>query len=311
MKKALIIGATGMDGQLMTNLLINKGYKVLATYHIIMPNLIHSNLTWTKFDYTEYRDIYQFFPFDEIYNFGGVTFSPDSIRLPEYALQCNYYSVAKILEYIDRYYPETKFFQSSSSEVFGNVKDVTLNLKSQRQPHTPYAEAKHNVDMLMSYMREQGRYCYNAISFNHEYITRGEHFITRKISKYAAKVYLHMTDEKLFLGDINARRDWGYAPDFVVGFYHQMQLEEPTELLFATNQTHSVKDILELAFGFIGRRFEEHIYVKQEFIRNDDRNNIKGDYSKATELIGWQPIKKFNDMIIEMLKNDINLLKNA
>jgi GDPmannose 4,6-dehydratase len=120
-----------------------------------------------------------------------------------------------------------------------------------------------------------------------------------------------MTDEKLFLGDINARRDWGYAPDFVVGFYHQMQLEEPTELLFATNQTHSVKDILELAFGFIGRRFEEHIYVKQEFIRNDDRNNIQGDYSKANELIGWQPIKKFDDMIVEMVKNDINLLKNA
>lgn len=311
MKRALVIGATGMDGGLMMNLLLNKGYEVVATYNSQMPRYIHSNLLWTKFDLSEPKTIFYFFPFDEIYNFAGVTFSPDSIRLPEYARQVNYYSVVKILEFISKYYPKTKFFQSSSSEIFGNVKDQTLNLKSPKAPHTPYAEAKYNVDMLMSYMREEGFYFCNAVSFNHEHSTRGTHFITRKITNYVAKLYLHKTDERLAMGDINARRDWGYAPDFIVGFYYQMQLDEPTELLFATNQTHSVKDILETAFGYIGRRYEEHIVVRQEFIRNDDRNNIKGDYSKASELIGWQPLKKFDDMIIEMLENDINLIKNA
>ena len=111
MKRALIIGGTGMDGGLMLNLLLNKGYEVMATYNSQMPRYIHSNLTWTKFDLSEPKSIFEFFPFDEIYNFAGVTFSPDSIRLPEYALQVNYYSVVKILEYISRYYPKTKFFQ--------------------------------------------------------------------------------------------------------------------------------------------------------------------------------------------------------
>ena len=134
--------------------------------------------------------------------------------------------------------------------------------------------------------------------------------MTRKITRAVGRIKAG-TQKDLKLGNTLAMRDWGYAPDFVVGFYYQMQLEEPTELLFATNQTHSVKNILETAFGYIGRRFEEHISIRQEFIRNDGRNNIKGDYSKASELIGWQPLKKFDDMIIEMLENDINLLKNA
>ena len=303
MKTAIVIGASGMDGSLMSELLLSKGYMVHGTYSTNkrwVENLFHPNFILHKVDLANADKLNQFVlsnkP-DELYNFGGVTFSPDSIRMPDYTMQVNYSSVMKLMEIC--LFNEIKFFQASSSEVFGNVKDCELNLSSPRKPHTPYAVAKYHVDTQTNHYRQMGGKFYTAISFNHECERRGNHFVTAKICNFVKDLRNGMNSPKLKLGSLDARRDWGYAPDFVKGFYDQVQ-GEPSELIFATGITHSVQDILESAFAPHGYNWEDHVVRDTMFVRNDDRNNIWGDYSKAKELIGWQPTTKFEDFIYKM-----------
>jgi GDPmannose 4,6-dehydratase len=303
MKTAIVIGASGMDGSLMSELLLRKGYMVHGTYNTNkrwVDNLFHPNFTLHHFDLGRQELIQQFvlnIKPDEVYNFGGVTFSPDSERLPDYTKEVNYNAVMKIMEVC--FHNDIKFFQASSSEVFGNVKNMELNEQSAKFAHTPYAQAKKNVDSYMAYMREQGAKFYNAISFNHECERRGKHFVTAKICNFVKELRHGGSPNFLKLGSLDSKRDWGYAPDFVEGFYAQMQ-GEPTDLLFATGIVHSVQDILECAFAPHGYKWQDYVTIDSTFIRNDERNNIWGDYSKAKETIGWQPTTKFEDFIYKM-----------
>jgi GDPmannose 4,6-dehydratase len=307
MKKAVIIGATGMDGRLMMFHLLSKGYKVYATYCTHAPDPI-VNVEWLFFDLSDPHLVHSFLgihiheDIDEVYNFGGVSFSPDSIRMPKYTMDVNYTSVLRLLDWVE--IKKCKFFQASSSEVFGKVKNQTLNEKSERAPHTPYAHAKNMVDMMLRYMREQGYPVYNAISFNHECFLRGEQFVTRKITKFVADTLNHKKVGKLYLGNLESRRDWGYAPDFIEGYYNMMQ-GEPQELVFATALTHRVMDILEVAFATYGLVWQDYVSVDKEFIREDERDNLTGDYSKAWETIKWHPKKPFDTMITEMVQHDL------
>jgi GDPmannose 4,6-dehydratase len=303
MKTAIVIGASGMDGSLMCELLLSKGYMVHGTYASNkrwVDNLFHPNFTLHKFDLSNKDSIAQFVinkqP-TEVYNFGGVTFSPDSERLPEYTKVVNHSAVFKLMEVC--FYTNRKFFQASSSEVFGNIKDQQLNENSPRNPHTPYAEAKNEVDKMMRYMREQGGKFYTAISFNHECERRGLHFLPAKICNYVKQLRNGATSELLKLGALTSRRDWGYAPDFVQGFYDQVQ-GEPSELIFATGVTYSVEDLLEKAFAPHGYDWKKYVLTDSQLVRLGERNNIWGDYSKAKETIGWQPTTKFDDFIYKM-----------
>jgi GDPmannose 4,6-dehydratase len=303
MKTAIVIGASGMDGSLMSELLLREGYMVHGTYNTNkrwVENLFHPNFTLHKMDLVNADKLNQFvltIKPDEVYNFGGVTFSPDSIRLPDYTMQVNYTSVMKLMEIC--LFNQIKFFQASSSEVFGNVKDCELNESSRKDPHTPYAQAKYYVDTQMNHYRSMGGKFYNAISFNHECERRGAHFVTAKICNYVKELRNGGSANRLKLGSLDSKRDWGYAPDFVEGFYAQMQ-GEPSELVFATGIVHSVKDILECAFAPHGYSWEHYVTIDSTFIRNDDRNNIWGTYSKAKETIRWQPTTKFEDFIYKM-----------
>jgi GDPmannose 4,6-dehydratase len=303
MKTAIVIGASGMDGSLMCELLLSKGYMVHGTYASNkrwVEHLYHPNFTLHKFDLSN-RDAIPHFVIEkqpsEVYNFGGVTFSPDSERLPEYTKEVNHSAVFKLMEVC--YYADIKFFQASSSEVFGNIKDQELNEDSPRNPHTPYAEAKNETDKMMRYMREQGGKFYTAISFNHECERRGLHFLPAKICNYVKQLRNGATSELLKLGALTSRRDWGYAPDFVQGFYDQVQ-GEPSELIFATGVTHSVEDLLEKAFAPHGYNWTHYVSIDSQLFRLGERNNIWGDYSKAKETIGWQPTTKFADFIYKM-----------
>jgi GDPmannose 4,6-dehydratase len=310
MKTALVIGANGMDGSLMVDLLLEKGYFVYATFCNSTPTKKeHSNLHWFFFDLADENLVFPMLnihcqgELDEIYNFAGVSFSPDSIRMPHHTMNVNYRSVMRILAFVE--YKKCKFFQASSSEVFGNVKDITITEKTPRNPHTPYAHAKNMVDMMLRYMVEQGYPVYTAVSFNHECILRGEQFVTRKITKFVAEIVTHKRVGKLKLGNIKSRRDWGYAPDFVEGYYNMVQ-GEPCELIFATAQTHSVEDILEIAFSSQGLIWQDYVDLDKELVRADERDNLKGDYSKAYQTIKWIPKKPFDEMIIEMVKLEKN-----
>jgi GDPmannose 4,6-dehydratase len=304
MKTAIVIGASGMDGSLMCELLLSKGYMVHGSYASNkrwVENLFHPNFTLHKFDLSNENAIWKFvlnLKPDEVYNFGGVTFSPDSERLPMYTKAVNHSAVFKIMEVC--FHNHIKFFQASSSEVFGNIKDQELNEDSPRNPHTPYAEAKNEVDLMMRQMRnEEGALFYNAISFNHECERRGLHFLPAKICNYVKQVRNNSNNYFIKLGALTSRRDWGYAPDFVQGFYDQVQ-GLPSELIFATGVTHSVEDLLEKAFAPHGYDWKKYVLTDSQLVRLGERNNIWGDYSKAKETIGWQPTTKFDDFIYKM-----------
>jgi len=304
MKTAIVIGASGMDGSLMCELLLSKGYMVHGTYASNkrwVENLYHPNFTLHKFDLSNENAIWKFvlnLKPDEVYNFGGVTFSPDSERLPMYTKAVNHSAVFKLIEVC--FHNKIKLFQASSSEVFGNIKDTQLDENSPRSPHTPYADAKNEVDLMMRQMRkEEGALFYNAISFNHECERRGLHFLPAKICNYVKQLRNGVAPRYLKLGSYNSRRDWGYAPDFVQGFYDQVQ-GKPSELVFATGITHSVEDLLEKAFEPHGYSFWDYTSIDPELQRPNERDNIWGDYSKAKETIGWQPTTKFDDFIYKM-----------
>jgi GDPmannose 4,6-dehydratase len=311
--RALIIGATGMDGRLMTELLLSKNYEVIGTYHKALPSYKHDNLRWVKLDLCDDYAINQFislFPLDEIYNFGGITFSPDSLDMPDYTIKANYYTPLAMIEYVAKHQRKTKFFQASSSEVFGEVTNQMVSLDTRRKPYTPYAYAKNMVDFACLYFRTKGANIYNAISFSHEHPYRKPHFLTRKITKYVADKVVNQPKTALQLGDIYARRDWSRASTFVNAYYTQMQ-HEPSELLFSSEMCHSVLDVLDIAFTSQGLNWEEHIQIKQELVRPRKNDNIWGDSSEAIKMINFVPDgdKEFKQMIVDMVNYDINELK--
>jgi GDPmannose 4,6-dehydratase len=304
MKKALVIGASGMDGSLMSELLLAEGYKVWGTYlndKRWAGNIKHDNFHLFQFDLckteTMMKEIVSIAP-HEIYNFGGVTFSPDSEHLPQYTMEVNYDAVCKLIEIC--LIENIKLFQASSSEIFGNIKNKEIDENTTRNPHTPYAQAKNQVDMLMRFHRQQGAKFYTAISFNHECERRGSRFVTQKICSHV-KAILNDDAHTLKLGNIQSRRDWGNARDFVKGFYMQMQ-GEPSELVFATGKTHSVEDLLNFAFEPYEMNWREYVTFDTDLFRVDERNNIYGNYSKAEKLLGWQPKTELKDLIYGMTK---------
>lgn len=311
--RILVIGGTGMDGRILIHQLLLSGHEVIATYYQTSPNVLHENLRWTKLDLCDDYALTHFkslFPLDEVYNFGGMTYSPSSIDMPDYAIKANYHTPLSLIEYITKHQPNTKFFQASSSEVFGNVYNAELSLDSPRKPHTPYSYAKNMVDFACEYYRINGFKIYNAISFNHEHIYRKPHFLTRKITNYVADVVVNNTKVKLELGDIFASRDWSRATTFVDGYIKQMQ-GEPSELLFASGTTHSVMDILDIAFGDYGLHWEERIVRNEKFIRYNDKTNVWGDVSKAVKQIGFIPDTRldFQKMITDMVQYDISQIR--
>lgn len=303
-----------MDGRILAHQLLLKGYEVIGTYYNTLPNISHQNLRWVKMDLCDDYAISTFkslFPLDEVYNFGGVTFSPTSIDMPDYTIKANYHTPLAFIEYITKHQPKTKLFQASSSEVFGNISNAELGLTSHRKPHTPYGYAKNMVDFASEYFRYKGFNIYNAISFNHEHVYRKPHFLTRKITRYVSNLVNNGENEKMQLGNIESRRDWSRATTFVDGYVQQMQ-GEPSELIFASGQTHSVKDILDISFEYYGLNWEDFVEIKKEFIRPEERTNVWGDVSKTKEMINFVPdtSKDFERMIIEMIEYDILQLNN-
>jgi GDPmannose 4,6-dehydratase len=316
-KSALITGITGQDGAYLAKSLLDKGYTVFGTYRrLSTPNF------W-RLQYLNIFDRVNLIPADlldsasvieaimisepeEIYHLAAQSFVSASFEQPIAAGEITGLGVTRILEAIKQVNVKIKFYQASTSELYGgaNVKSQTENTSF--QPASPYAVAKlYGYWITRIYREAYGIFACNGILFNHESPLRGLEFVTRKISNSAAKIALGLESE-LGLGNLDANRDWGYAPDYVESMWLMLQQNEPDDYVVATNKAHSVREFLRRAFNFVNMDWHKYVKVDERFLRPLDLNFLQGDYSKAAQKLGWKPKVAFNELVKIMVKEDLN-----
>jgi len=338
-KVAFITGITGQDGSYLAELLLNKGYNVHGLIrrsssfntgridHLYQDP--HISGTKLKLHYGDLSDsgninklIREINP-DEIYHLGAQSHVRVSFDMPEYTGDITGLSTVRLLEAIRLNNLKCKFYQASSSEMFGKVsfKDLPINERTLFHPRSPYACAKVYAYWSVVNFREAYKlFAVNGILFNHESPRRGETFVSRKITRGLARIKLNK-EEKLYLGNLDAKRDWGHARDYVEGMYEMMQQNKADDYILATNETHTVRELIEIAANFFdiniswkGRGLEEKgvdnntgkiiIEIDKKYFRPSEVDILLGDYSKAKNSFGWQPKTKFKDLIEEMCRND-------
>lgn len=319
MKKALITGINGMDGSHLADFLLNKEYKVFglerrsSVKNRINCNHLEEKITFIQGDLSDQnsllRALKQSDP-DEVYNLAAQSFVGESWNTPEQTSDITGLGVLRILEAIREYGKKNiKFYQASSSEMFGKMNCTAANENTQFYPRSPYGVSKLYGHWISKNYRES----YNmfnccGILFNHESERRGLEFVTRKITNGVAKIFLNL-DDKIILGNLDSKRDWGYAPDFVEAMWLMLQQDNPDDYVIATNKIYSIRDFLNIAFNYIGVT-DWSKYIKQDsrFIRPAEVDFLRGDYSKANTILKWEPKTNLNTMIKLMIDNDIILL---
>ena len=334
MKKALITGVTGQDGSYLAELLLEKGYEVygmvrmssLDSFSRIKNILKNNNFHILYGDMTDesslYRAVQTSTP-DEIYNLAAQSHVGLSSNFSEYTANVNALGVLRLINVVNTLglQNKIKIYQALTSDIFGNIEDDVLNEETQIKPINPYSCAKAYAFLLTKNYREQGMYIVNGIAFAHESERRPEKFVTRKITKAAVRIKQGKQD-KLSLGNINVRRDWGHAKDFVRGMYLAMQQAKPDDYVFATGITTSLKEFCIKVFSKLGMDLEFKgegndikaydaktgkliIDIDPQFTRKNEKLNPIGDYSKAEKLLGWKPIYTIDDIIDEMVECDL------
>ncbi len=320
MKKAFITGITGQDGYYLTKLLLDKGYSVHGTIRrsssintkridpLIsefsesgMLNLYYSDLT----DSSSLNNLISSIEPDEIYNLAAQSHVMVSFKNPIYTSQTGLMGTLSLLEAIKNTDKQVKFYQASSSEMYGGADSKKLNELSNFEPKSPYAASKvfsHHVTKL--YRESYGLFCTNGILFNHESPYRGETFVTRKITKAVGRIHAGL-QSKLTLGNLDAYRDWGFAGDYVDGMWMMMQHEEPDDWVLATGETHTVREFAEEAFKIVGLNYEEFVEISEKYFRPNEVDHLLGDYSKAEKSLGWTPKTSFSELVKMMVEHDI------
>ena len=319
--KVLITGITGQDGAYLARLLIDKGYEVHGTVRrsssvntkridgILSKYEREGSLSLHYSDLLDSASISSLInnigP-DEVYNLAAQSHVAVSFENPVYTTQVGTLGSVSILEAIRSSKKEMKYYQASSSEMYGGGSDEKLNEESKFVPKSPYAASKvfaHNMTKI--YRESYGIYAVNGILFNHESPIRGETFVTRKITKAVGRISQGI-QEKLTLGNLDAVRDWGYAGDFVEGMWAMMQHEEPSDWVLATGEAHSVKDFLDKAFKTVGLDWSKYVDTSETYYRPNEVNYLVGDYSKAKNKLGWEPKVQIDDLVKMMVDNDIH-----
>ncbi len=337
MKKALITGITGQDGSYLAELLLEKGYIVhgimrrASTFntaridHILKdPHVNGIKLFGSYGDLSDGSNINRMLEKiqpDEIYHLGAQSHVRVSFDLPEYTGDVSGLGTTRILDAIRDAEIKTKFYQASSSEMFGKAKTLPLNEDSPFHPRSPYAAAKVYAYWMTSIYRDgYNMFACNGILFNHESPRRGETFVTRKITRGLSRIKLGK-DEKLYLGNLDAKRDWGYAKDYVEGMWLMLQQEKPDDYVLATGEMHSVREFIEKTAEYFdydliweGEGLKEKgidkksgkqlIEIDPKYFRPAEVDELLGDYSKAKEKLGWEPKVKFNELVEIMCKAD-------
>jgi GDPmannose 4,6-dehydratase len=316
-KTALITGITGQDGAYLSKSLLDKGYEVYGTYRrLSTPNFwrlqyldIFEKINLIPADLVDAGSIVEAVQIskpDEIYHLAAQSFVGASFEQPIGSGEITGLGVPRVLEAIRQINPEIKFYQASTSELYGKGHSSSLTEKSPFQPASPYAASKLYGYWLTKLYREgYNIFASNGILFNHESPLRGLEFVTRKIVNAVAKIALGI-EKDIRLGNLDAKRDWGYAPEYVESMWLILQQKEPDDYVIATNESHSVRKFAEKAFYVVGLDWQEYVKVDKRFLRPLDVNYLQGDYSKAKRKLGWEPKVKFDRLVEIMVKEDLS-----
>jgi GDPmannose 4,6-dehydratase len=319
-RRALISGISGMDGSHLADLLLSKDYEVFGierrNTHQNRHNIKHieDKINFLKGDLTDQNSLLRCIKDsdpDEIYNLAAMSFVGDSWDTPESVANTTGLGVLRMVEAIREYgKKDIRFYQASSSEMFGKMSENPSKETSQFHPRSPYGVAKLFGHWISKNYRESyGMYNCSGILFNHEGERRGLQFVTRKITDGVARIYLGLSDS-ISLGNLDSSRDWGYAPDYVEGMWLMLQQETPGDYVLATGVTKSIRDFLNEAFSHIGiNDWSKYIKIDERFMRPAEVDVLRGDYTKAKNILGWEPKTSFSDMVKKMVDNDISLLK--
>lgn len=319
-KRALITGINGMDGSHLADFLLSKDYEVFGVERRKAieerSNTIHisDKINYIKGDLADQNSLVRCLKEaqpHEVYNLAAQSFVEDSWDTPEAIANTTGLGVLRMLEAIREYGSrDIRFYQASSSEMFGKMVENPANENTPFYPRSPYGVAKlYGHWICKNYRESYGMYNCSGILFNHESERRGKQFVTRKITSGVAKIHLGLADT-LALGNLKASRDWGYAPDYVEGMWMMLQQPEPDDYVLATGQTHTIEDFLDEAFKFVGiTDWSQYVVKDPKFYRPAEVDVLKGNSSKAQEVLGWQAKTSFHELVSRMMANDIKLLK--
>jgi GDPmannose 4,6-dehydratase len=315
--KALITGITGQDGSYLADLLLSKGYDVsgmvrrASTESFERIDHLRDRIELVQADLLDpsslaqaLRDVQP----EEIYNLAAQSFVPTSWSQPVLTGEFTGLGVVRMLEAMREVCPGARFYQASSSEMYGKVREVPQDELTPFHPRSPYAVAKtYGHYITVNYRESYGLYAVSGILFNHESPRRGREFVTRKISDGVARIKLGLSQE-LRLGNLDAQRDWGFAGDYVRAMWQMLQQAEPEDYVVATGHTHSVKDFLEVAFDHVGLHWRDYVVQDPRFMRPAEVDQLVGDASKAQQKLGWQPSVSFEELVRLMVDADLELL---
>jgi len=319
-KRALITGITGQDGSYLAELLLEKGYEVhgmvrrastenferiehlTERVHLIQADLLDPSSLVEALEEAQ--------P-DELYNLGAQSFVPTSWRQPVLTAEFTAVGVTRLLEAMRRVNPDIRFYQASSSEMFGKVREVPQSETTPFYPRSPYGVAKaYGHFITVNYRESYGLFAVSGILFNHESPRRGLEFVTRKISDGVARIKLGLADE-LRLGNLEAKRDWGFAGDYVEAMWLMLQADEPDDYVIATGEEHSVQEFVDIAFAHAGLDPTQHVKTDPEFLRPAEVDHLVGLADKARTQLGWQPRVPFKELVEMMVDADLDRLSSA
>ncbi len=319
-KTGLITGITGQDGSYLAEFLLEKGYKVYGMVrrssvekfdrveHIKdQLHLVQGDLT----DQSSLDEAIKAIQPDEVYNLAAQSFVPTSWNQPTLTGEVTALGTVRILEAIRKHKPDANFYQASSSEMFGKVREVPQNENTPFYPRSPYGVAKVYAHYItVNYRESYSIFAVSGILFNHESPRRGLEFVTRKVTDGVARIKLGLSKD-LRIGNLDAERDWGYAGDYMKAVWLMLQQETPEDYVIATGKAHSVKDLVKTAFGYADLDWEKYVVVDKKFVRPAEVDHLLGDASKAKSKLGWEPTVSFEDLIKIMVEADLKRLKRG
>ena len=316
-RSALITGITGQDGSYLAELLLEKGYDVhgmvrrASTEKFDRIEHIRERITLHQGDLLDQRsltDVLRETTPHEIYNLAAMSFVATSWTQPVLTAEFTGTGVTRMLEAMREAAPDARFYQASSSEMFGKVLEVPQTETTPFYPRSPYGVAKaYGHFITVNYRESYDLFACSGILFNHESERRGLEFVTRKVTHAAAAIKLGLQTE-LALGNLDSERDWGYAKDYVEAMWLMLQQDEPDDFLIATNEAHSVRDLVNIAFARVGLNPDDHVRIDPQFYRPAEVDHLIGDYSKAKEQLGWEPRTSFEELVNLMVDSDLEML---
>ena len=323
MKKALITGITGQDGSYLAELLLEKGYEVhgiirrSSTFNTQRIDHLyqdpHVNGVRLFLHYGDMADssnlmriVHEIAP-DEVYNLAAQSHVRVSFDSPEFTGDVDALGTMRLLEAIRLTGVKTRFYQASTSELYGKVQEIPQRETTPFYPRSPYGVAKlYSFWAVKNYREAYGLHASNGILFNHESPRRGETFVTRKITRAVSRIKMGLQSE-LFMGNVNARRDWGFAGDYVEGMWRMLQQDSPDDYVLATGEMHSVKEFLAEAFGYVGLDWEKYVKHDSRYERPSEVDQLLGDPTKARTVLGWTPKVTFKELVKMMMDADLKL----